>query len=853
MMIAGLLSSGLLALIFARRGITPGSDHTLLMFDMNEQFAAFYASLRYAFRNGNNFFYSWSEGLGGNYIGLYAYYLASPLSLLTLLWPLESLPTGIYGMVLAKTGLCGAGMAYFLVKSRAAGDDSKRWTGYGAVILLSVSYALMSYGILCSILPMYLDGMILLPFVMLGVRRVAEGKGVWHFAVPLALAILFHYYTAYMIAGFSFFYLLWILSREERMTAALAKVLARYLLGGTLGVGLSMPLLLPVILDLLRGKGQDPGTYSDGRFLVSRPWELPLRLLPGHYDTLYSNGLPALYCGLAVLALAICFFLLERSCRRKLCGGGILLLLLLCFSLRPLYRVWHGFRDPVAYPGRFAFLWGFFLCVLAAEGARLLAEKIDGNKIKENEIPGKKIPGKKSPVRRGWMLPACMLCLLLWTCCELCLNGTAQVKGMQEELSETTLDQYRYFLDITRPELEEIEKKAGAAGEASDFYRVEKDYQMCTNDGQLLGMHGLSFFSSTYYQDFLDLLKGLGLLQYHYKSYEIGYTQLTDSLFGIRYKLHHSAFPDGYRQLGASSFVKLCENPMALPLGYLVEDRATEEESLDFTHNPFRNQELLLSAMTGQAEEVYREIPFEDQVSYVHDLPMRGFDYSGALREITFRADSEDPVYLNFDLLKESDLTFEEKDASPEINIFINGALYYTFVGFQRAYNMYLGSFAEGESVTITILGAKEVRAAHLVSQDTDMLAEALGRLTDGAMTGISVDHGRITGSVQARQESLCLITVPYDDGFTAYVDGERTETVRYADALLAVPVPEGEHEILLSYRSPGIRGGLVFGILSLLALLGITTWERKKQVLLQKKKIMLQNVIKNDTGRENL
>ena len=188
-------------------------------------------------------------------------------------------------------------------------------------------------------------------------------------------------------------------------------------------------------------------------------------------------------------------------------------------------------------------------------------------------------------------------------------------------------------------------------------------------------------------------------------------------------------------------------------------------------------------------------------------------------------------------------MTFEEKDASPEINIFINGALYYTFVGFQRAYNMYLGSFAEGESVTITILGAKEVRAAHLVSQDTDALAEALGRLADGAMTGISVDHGRITGSVQAKQESLCLITVPYDDGFTAYVDGERTETVRYADALLAVPVPEGEHEILLSYRSPGIRGGLVIGCLSLLTLLGITAWERKRDGMF----------IHYDAGRENV
>ena len=134
-------------------------------------------------------------------------------------------------------------------------------------------------------------------------------------------------------------------------------------------------------------------------------------------------------------------------------------------------------------------------------------------------------------------------------------------------------------------------------------------------------------------------------------------------------------------------------------------------------------------------------------------------------------------------------------------------------------------------ALRVCVRRAKEVRAAHLVSQDTDALAEALGRLADGAMSGISVDHGRITGSVQAKRESLCLITVPYDDGFAAYVDGERTGTVRYAGALLAVPVPEGEHEILLKYRSPGIRGGLMIGVLSLIALLGVTILERKRRI----------------------
>ncbi|MCR4895233.1 MAG: YfhO family protein [Lachnospiraceae bacterium] len=810
---AGVLCAGLLALALYLEGITIGSEHTLLMFDMNEQFAAFFASLRYLWQDGNSFWYSFNGGLGSNYMGLYAYYLSGPLSWIPGLWPLQGLPDGIYVMVLIKTALCGSTFAYYLLRTKRLPAP--------VTLALSLAYGLMSYSVIAGIIPMYLDGVMMLPIVMLGVRKIAEEGKITPFAVSLGLAVVLNYYTAYMIAGFSVLYLLWyrmtVLSREmEQMTeesedcsfeevedSGIRRALApgsvigtyvRLCLGGLLGLGLSAPLLLPVIMDLLGGKGKDPGTYSDGRFLVHFPHELVKQFFPDHYDSLYSAGLPALYCSIAVLLLALLYFALSGKKRRRgmLAAAVILVILLLSLCLRPLYRVWHGFRDPVAYPGRFAFLIGFFLCVLAAEGWELLETRYLSGKSKA--LPG---------------ICATLICLL--TIPELTLNARTQYESMRAELSETTRTEYAYFLDVTIPELEAL----GEFDREGGFYRTEKDYQLCTNDGQLLGMRGLSFFSSTYTQDFLDFLKSLGLLQYHYKSYEIGATPLTDSLFGIRYKLCHSAFPDWYLQIGAGSYSKSVINPGALSLGYLVDPDGVYAPGAD----PFRNQELLLSAMTMREEHIYAEIPFASEAEYVHDRKIRGELYSGLLWTMTFEGTGA-PVYLNFDLLKESDLTFAEKDHSPEIRVYVDGAETDLFIGYQRSYNMYLGTFDAGEAVSLAILGAGEERTPHLVAFNTDALAQGLSTLAAGELTDVTASRGTITGRIGASRDGICLLTLPYDRGFSALVDGKEVSTVPYAGALLGVPVTAGEHTLELRYLSPGFVPGCVLCGMSILLLI---------------------------------
>ena len=65
-------------------GFYPFGDRSALIMDMRDQYVEFFASIRQALHGENSFFYSWSRSMGGNYIGLFAYYISSPLSIITL-------------------------------------------------------------------------------------------------------------------------------------------------------------------------------------------------------------------------------------------------------------------------------------------------------------------------------------------------------------------------------------------------------------------------------------------------------------------------------------------------------------------------------------------------------------------------------------------------------------------------------------------------------------------------------------------------------------------------------------------------------------------------------------------------
>ena len=79
---------------------------------------------------------------------------------------------------------------------------------------------------------------------------------------------------------------------------------------------------------------------------------------------------------------------------------------------------------------------------------------------------------------------------------------------------------------------------------------------------------------------------------------------------------------------------------------------------------------------------------------------------------------------------------------------------------------------------------------------------------------------------------NLMFFSVPYDDGFTAYVDGQETEILRVDEGLMAVLCPAGENSINFVYQPDGIRLSRALtlgGIVVWLAYTAYFVWRKRR------------------------
>ena len=91
LLLATVIPAVLFFLIYLVRGLYPFGDGTVLVLDLNGQYVYFFEALKNTVLEGGSLLYSWSRALGGEFLGMYAYYLASPLSYLICLSPITEL------------------------------------------------------------------------------------------------------------------------------------------------------------------------------------------------------------------------------------------------------------------------------------------------------------------------------------------------------------------------------------------------------------------------------------------------------------------------------------------------------------------------------------------------------------------------------------------------------------------------------------------------------------------------------------------------------------------------------------------------------------------------------------------
>ena len=167
-----------------------------------------------------------------------------------------------------------------------------------------------------------------------------------------------------------------------------------------------------------------------------------------------------------------------------------------------------------------------------------------------------------------------------------------------------------------------------------------------------------------------------------------------------------------------------------------------------------------------------------------------------------------------------------------------------------------LGSFQKGEDVKLDIRVNDAVFGSFapiLAYLKPEAIAPHKAALTSG-MESVLAENGHYVVKTNAQEDRLLIVTASYEDGWEAYVDGQKTEVLPYQDAFLSVPVSSGAHTVELKFTPPGWKIGLVAsaaGVL-LFAAVSIVMLQKKKESSEEKVEKAAVSVAATDTNSKN-
>ena len=855
-LLAAGLSLYLFTMAYAYLGVWPLGEKSIMLVDMHHQYAPLLSELRHMLLTGDISAYSFHIGLGANFFPAFAYYLASPLNLLLVLFPQAHLTEGILVITLLKNALAAgafAACAQYLYRRRDA-----------RIIALSVMYSMMLYMLAYSWNIMWLDVVALLPLVVLAMEHMLR-TGRWlPYTLLLALALFANYYIGFMLCVFLVLYMaVWIL-RRRRNLSGYAWGVGRFAVASLLAGGLAAALLVPTAMAL--GRTSAAGDAFPGFGSNFPLFDLMGRLFYGASPTIRSGNLPNLYCGLPVVLLVPLYFSQKHvSLRRRLCLGGLLVALLLSCTLSQWDLVWHGLHTPNDLPYRFSFLTcfvmllvagyaltqlekirpKFILISLAASALYLvLWEKWGGDKAPTPDLLYANLlllvvyaailalgAAKRMPRR------AVSLLLLTVVCAELLIGSTDTLTAMNDNEYYTNHDSYLDNAD-TAADAAAVKRAQELAAAESDtfgaFTRLEYLPRSTCMDTALHHYNGITTFASSnpysttlFMGDLGYAINGVNSYLYH------SFVPVVDSLLGIRYVVLEVALSN-HPQLKLVDSVTvedttryIYRNESALALGYFADDDLAMYATSDYA--PFLSQQQLVDCLVGEEQPLYTYLPY----TATEDSSVTGnsFHIPEHVGKETFTATVEEKgqYYAFVDCRAAETISVTAFNNSGDTQ---NNWSVTTY----EPYIIDMGTLVPGQMVEVSISSEGSVTGnIYLARLDKDVLDRQLATLAQGNLHITEAEDTRLTGTVTAPRDGLVFFSIPYDTGWTVTVDGVPAKTVAIDGtdddgAMLAARIAAGQHTVTLTYKAPGQTAGLIISLLSLLCVLAPFALKRLKR-----------------------
>ena len=839
----------------------PFGKYSMLYSDMYHQYYPFFVAFRNAIRSGNGLLYTWSVGMGMDYLGLIAYYLASPLNLVSVLLP-EGWLLGYFSLLVPiKLGLAGLFFALFLKDIFRRNDVS--------VAVFGGLYGLCAWALGYQWNVMWLDTFAWLPLVVLGEVKLLRDNKVILYTVSLFFSVFTNYYIGLFTCFFVFFlFFIYEICRWGGWKKFFCDLL-RIGLFSAIALGLTAILTVPALFAL--GTTQSSVNKFPTSFRLNIAKENTIMGLldamrqvagnmGGSIEPSFKEGLPNLYCGILSVFLMFLYLLARRvRLRDKVCAVFLLVFFNLSFIVRQLDYIWHGFHFTNMIPYRFSFLYSFVVLYMAYR-AWTLRKDFSTKQILAAGVLAAGVLACSNQLTetieltlfgRDWDFPLYfvynLVFLVLYLLAMLSGNVTEPIpeEAEREQAARIRLENVRqrrrsrglvlavawvelianlicfglYFpgtgvsdyprgTDKTASVIRYMKERE----EDTLFYRAETTHSQTLNDGALNGYNGVSAFTSSANVKTTLFMQALGYgAKNTYNRYLFEESSPVANLFlNLKYMIER----DGkdrestyFTEINRFGNTALLENTAYLPLGFLTES-ALGELAFTTSGNAFSFQNDLFSAATGVDGDVWHKLegeslsilPGDVQISEENDTGYCRYETTDKSEVIySFTADREGFACIHLDLPKRNDFY-----------VSVNGLeLYKEKISLPQM--LAVSDVQAGDVIDVRIIcpagesGTMTVGAAIL---NPERFREGYEVLNASTLKLTKFKSTRVEGTIECDRDGLLYTSIPQNGNWQAAVDGHPVETAVVGECMLALPLSAGSHSIRLTYHNAAFSLG---------------------------------------------
>lgn len=867
----------------------PFGENIILRMDLYHQYAPLFAELYERIFGGDSLLYSFTSGLGSGFLGNYFNYLSSPTMLFVLISGHFNIPEAIAAMVLAKASASAFTFTYFAEKitkkkgvAAAAFGLLYAFCGYFVAYYWNIMWldAVVMFPIVMLGIWYIINERKYLPYI-LSLSFIMMTNYYMAYMVCMLSVIFFLYFYFSEHSLYEKLHSDIIIKDKYKKTAGVKIFNSRFMTSGFAFAGSSVLAaciaafaLLPVFFILQSSSATNsdfPSTFSS-YFSI---FDFFANHLACVEPTIRSSGntvYPNVYCGILTLVLVPLYMFSKKfSIKEKIASTAVAALFFFSFNINILNYIWHGFHFPNDLPYRFSFAYSFFLLFIAykvftridhissrdilmsASGVALFCvfvEKIGSANVDQTVVWTSVIFAivyavvlvfVKNP---RYAKASISILLLTAVCAELLIADTPNYKVTQSKNSYTS------SYEDTEAALDIIKEKET---DNNSLYRTELASLLTRMDNCWFYYNGVSTFTSMAYEDVAHLQYYLGLFGNEINSYTYNVqTGLYNSMMSLKYIVdNHSYVPtDNYKPVMEGNFLytkvdtyndmTIFENNYWLPIAFSVNENADtnwvyyngDPGGNGDNNNPFAVQNDFFYNASGVADILS---PVAGVVSDTRN--MENVDESlvnsgkfNIYKENT--SDKNNEITFKYEITETQNVYVYVASKDKSVSSVLVSADGFTYnQSIDDAFVLDVGTVQAGTDLYISY-SLKDDNVSGSINQyvygmDQKKFINAYETIVDNGTLDVTENReSYIKGTIKLAADKMLFTSIPYDQGWTVYVDGEKLPAeniVKMGNALMGVKMASGEHTVEFRYTPKGFVLGLGltgFGVVLLVLLL---------------------------------